>query len=649
MSNLTIYTKTNNGALAHNSDFYSNYVGIWMIMAGTLERRIKMLYSKALLDLEESEEKTNDLIRLLTLSLRIRDIRNGGQRRRLESRIALLTVLSHINDPNVTYVILKLLASHHGRWDDLNDIRKYLDSENSDESEDFKMVTKQLIGQLFVETVLSSEVTKETMGAWKYFPTEHPADIKARIEYGRLMFATITEDQTHGGKLVNEKTSLKNRWHRLLKSVRIFLKTGREKIPMIERDLCAKRADRIKPEQVPGVALQRFQRALNNIASLRSKKGDVQRSDEPNRIKCAENFRLHAQAVLEAKNKHREEIDAKKQLLAETEDEETRNQILQEIQEAEDEFDKSGPKVHGGDTVFVHQLVQQYYREGLSKVNPLIEAQFSAMQDTLTLNNILVVPDTSGSMSSYCSGLPKMVAIAFFALFASSLPKELRHKGISFSKYPRVFDLSEINGGNPTLLDYIKYYEQHEIVQNTNIQAVIDLVDEMLAETSCKLDMILFISDSQFDCIVTNQSFTAGEYIKSKPRLAETLCAFWNVNGECVESLPASPSENGIIMVSGHNQKMMENIMDVVKAASLISFEDLQMQREEAKRLFQLEEMQRIEAEEEKRNINTFQTIHDFCEGKFSYRLRSELSKLNSGIFADYTFTEPEEEAVSSK
>jgi len=655
MSNSTVYTKTSNGASAHDSDSCSTFAGIWMIMAKTPQERIVNLYRKALTDclaLEESEERTNQLIRLLTLALRLRDFRNGGHGRRLESRIALLTILSHIDEPNVTNVILRLLATHHGRWDDLNDIRKHLYLESNDFTEEFKWVTEEIIASLFVETIRNENFSTETMGAWKYFPTEHSADIETRVEYGRLLFPTITEDKTfirRGVRIaVNKRTSLKNRWHRLLKSVRLSLAPFRRRIPMIERELCGKTADRIKPGQVPGIALQRFQRALTNVASLKSKKGDVQRSDEPNRIKCAENFRLHAEAVLEAKRKHRQEMDAKRQLLEETEDEETRNQILQEIQEAEAEFEESAPKVHGGDTVFAYQLVEQYIREGSNRENPLIEAQFSAMQDTmkeLLEHNILVVPDTSGSMS----GLPSCVAIAFFALFASSLPKGLRHKGISFSLSPRIFDLSDINNGNPTLLDYIKYYQRNSIIECTNIKAVIDLIDSMLGSLSCKLDMILFVSDCQFDQMVTDRSVTAGEYIKSKSRLAETLCAFWNVNGECLESLPASPSENGIIMVSGHNQKMMENIMDVVKAASLISPEDLQKHREEASRLFALNqerlseemriEMERLEAE---RNINTYQLILDFCEGKFSYPLRRELSKLESGLFADYSFTDPE-------
>ena len=52
-----------------------------------------------------------------------------------------------------------------------------------------------------------------------------------------------------------------------------------------------------------------------------------------------------------------------------------------------------------------------------------------------------------------------------------------------------------------------------------------------------KLDMILIITDAQFDEMITDQiSFTAGEYCKKK--LPGTLFCFWNVNGEYIDKLP---------------------------------------------------------------------------------------------------------------
>ena len=181
--------------------------------------------------------------------------------------------------------------------------------------------------------------------------------------------------------------------------------------------------------------------------------------------------------------------------------------------------------------------------------------------------NVLVVPDTSASMESP-NNLPKAVAIGLSALFASSLPLELRHKCIAFSDRPKIFDLTTINGGNPTLLDYIKYFEKNSIVSNTNIQSTIDLVAGMVGRTSCKIDLILFISDCQFDRMATNSRFSAGEYCKSK--LPNTQIGFWNVNGTYIDTMPAEPSESGVVMLSGFNQKMIVNLMDTINVANQI-------------------------------------------------------------------------------
>ena len=57
-------------------------------------------------------------------------------------------------------------------------------------------------------------------------------------------------------------------------------------------------------------------------------------------------------------------------------------------------------------------------------------------------------------------------------------------------------------------------------------------------------------------------------------KLPDTLIGFWNVNAKYMDALPAEPSENGIVMISGYNPKMLETIMDTVKAASQVSYKD---------------------------------------------------------------------------
>ena len=620
----SVLTKTTNGCVAYSSNDISEWVSLWLVMAGTPVIRIKQLVSSLVMKYKDDKAS---MCRLLVLIMRLRDIRNGGHGRRLESRIALLTVLSELNDENVSRVMLKLYASYFGRWDDLNDIIKDL-STSMTYTKEFKETTISYIYRLWADTIMSGESSSDTIGAYKFFPKEKGNEVKSRIAIGKLMFSTITEDTTYLGKELNERSPLEYKWHRVLKSVRIILKENRKKLDMVESKLCADNADEIDPTKVPGVARRMLGRAFQNKISLRDiehrKKSrrysyskidkDEERSDNYNRIKCAENFEEHAKKVVKDREDHQSKLDLLKSQLSNSRTEEDRNKALKAIEKATDDYSKSAPKIHGGDTVYVHDLVLQYLKD--KRLNTMIEAQFAALLDsmsTLSNYNILVVPDTSMSMESP-NNLPKSVALGLSALFASSLPKELRHKCIAFSDRPKIFDLSSINRGNPTLLDYIKYFETNSIVANTNIQSTIDLISGMVNRSSCKLDLVLFISDTQFDRMTTNPRFSAGEYCKSK--LPGTQIAFWNVNGTYLDSMPAEPSETGVVMLSGFNQKMILNLMDTINVASQIDISELKKHKEDAKRLFEETKLERQRKEEEEKLLNTYQLIFEYTEGE---------------------------------
>jgi len=657
-------TKTTNGALAVKSE--NAWVDIWLIMAGTPPDKIVSLFTKAI---NANLDNPEGLARILILVARIRDFRNGGQGRRFESMTALMIAITLINDTHVIEVILYVFATHYGRWNDLNDIRCGLEKNKFNfVSNEIKMFILEFINQKWADTIKSNVFSKETIGAWKYFPKEKN-DCDARVKIGKLLFPNITQDTVWHGIEVTERSPLHMKWHRLLKSVRILLRSNRSKIHMVESFLCSDNADKINPERVPGVARNRLSRALTNIASIRSKKGDVERTSNPKRVKCAENFRDHAQQVIEARQAHQEKMDElRSQLASSNLSDEASALIRKQIDEETKNYEETAPKVHGGDTVNVHQLVQQYlkknpehYREKKPMIeDPMIEAQFCAILDNIKLlaeKNVLVVIDTSRSMhekNSNSDVAPRDVAIGLAAIFSSLLPPALRHKCIAFSNRPTVFDLSRINGGNPKLFHYINYFNENEIVANTDIKLTIDLVSKVMRNQDFKLDMILFITDTQFDDITTDRRFTAGEYFKLM--LPKTLCGFWNVNGVYTETLPAEPSENGIIMVSGFNAKMLDSIFDTVNAASEISFEDLKAQREAARKAFEenrAQEMLRLQEEErraeEERQLNTYQMILDFCHGEFSYPIRHRLNAIVSGIFAEYTFVEPVPDDLNSE
>ena len=662
---MEFYTKTTNGNTSVSTDKRSIFNGIWSLMQGSPENRIIELYRQALSEallLEDSNERTQRLVHILTLALRMRDIRNGGHGRRSEFFTALLTILPIINDENVTKMILSLVATHHGRWKDLTDICDNLDKPNVIPSEsivftkfvvsaknivrdEFIVSTKNIIKNLFIDQIKAEvEGRHELTMCSKWFPTQNGNLVRA-VEYGRALFPHITQDLTFQGKAVTESSPLNHKWHRVLKSSRIYLGTLRSKIPMVERFLCQDMADQIDPQKISGVARQRNQRALENKASLRSKKGDVQRSENPRRIQCALKVAAHALSAQEAFKAHRKEMDELRSKLALCQTDEQRQQLALQIQEADDKYESSAPKVHGGDTVTIEALVSQYGRE--SGPNVMIETQFQAMQTklkALATLKVLYVLDTSGSMN----GKPINVGTGLVALCASNAGPAFRHKCISFSRSPQVWDLSNMNGGNPRLYDYIQHFDKNSIISNTNFQATVDLIAGMCRYVSDdeSLDMIVFLSDTQFDQMVeTPTRTTAGDYCKhafaSINRKMPLVC-FWNLNGANSDS-PAEPSDHGIVMMSGYSHTMMESFAETVIAASQASLEEVKAQRAEAKKAFEEKRLIAIAQANEERELNTFQVMLDFCEGKFSYPLRMKLAELETGLFADYNFTLPEE------
>jgi hypothetical protein len=658
-------TETQNGNISIDTELRSNYNAIWLLMQGsspdTIIRLFRNTYEK--LNLDTDQEK---IINLLTLIMRLRDFRNGGIGRRLESQIALINFCSLLNDENITKIMLYLMASHYGRWDDLNDIRKYIDNQILKQLEleesnriqfpssltndpqpplcyKFMESVKYIIAHLFVNQVIQERNGEPLTMCSKYFPTEGK-DVERAIEYAKLIFPAINEDKTYLGNKINKNTPLKNKWHCLLKALRKYIGPLRNRIPMIERDLCAKNANLIDPAKVAGLALQRNKRALENLISLRDinrcnnpKNLTFARTTQPERIMCAENFTNYAKAIIEAKIEHCKQIDLLNDQLSNCTDEIEKLNLQNQIDNSEKEFQANAPKVHGGDTVFIHELVKQYERENLR--NDLIEAQFLAMQSklgSLSKMKILYVLDTSASMN----GIPIQVGTGLVALTASTSMSEFRHKFISFSSKPKVMDCSNLNNGNPMLWDYMNYIKDNSIVSNTNIQLTIDLITNICKHTNVDepLDMIIFLTDTQFDRITDKSTgFLAGDYLKksfAQINKKAPLCCFWNLNGGLNSDSPAEPSESGIIMISGYSHIMLESLVQTIITASQTSLDELKAQKHAANQAFEEKQLK----EEEDYQLNTFQIMLDFCQGDFSIPLREKLSELNQGIFANYQY-----------
>jgi len=182
------------------------------------------------------------------------------------------------------------------------------------------------------------------------------------------------------------------------------------------------------------------------------------------------------------------------------------------------------------------------------------------------------------------------------------------------------------------------------IVENTNFQATANLIASLCKEAPVEenLDMVIFLSDTQFDEMVDVPGDTvAGNYFKlafERVGRKAPLCCFWNLNGD-VTNTPAEPNENGIIMISGYSHTMLNSLAETIIAASQVTLEEFNKQKELAQLAFMEEVRLSREKAYEEEQLNTFQVMLDFIDGKFGEILRKALEEVKEGIFKDYSYT----------
>lgn len=182
---------------------------------------------------------------------------------------------------------------------------------------------------------------------------------------------------------------------------------------------------------------------------------------------------------------------------------------------------------------------------------------------------IIVVNDTSGSMR----GLPMDIGIALSIYCAERLKGPYHNMGISFSSRPELY---ELRGASL----YAKYRNVPQIVENTNIEAVFDLLLNLaIRNGSPQSDIpskILLISDMEFD--QANQptnwwgqrsnSFTpfdATLFEKIKKKWAQygyhtPDIIFWNVAARNNQH-PMEQNSAGVALVSGYSPSILETVL----------------------------------------------------------------------------------------
>ena len=198
------------------------------------------------------------------------------------------------------------------------------------------------------------------------------------------------------------------------------------------------------------------------------------------------------------------------------------------------------------------------------KIDPRLEAFWKNLPEYGTDNkNALVVADTSGSMYGRAMDISTSLAV----YFSEHNRGIFRNKYITFAGNPQFYSFKE----GDSLGHKVKFMYDHNICDNTNIQKVFDLVLKAATMNRIPEDempsAIYIISDMEFDNAQGYYSWrnerapkTNFEVIKEKYQNAGYTMPkliFWNVDSR-QDSVPVTMNENGVALVSGASPSTFE-------------------------------------------------------------------------------------------
>lgn len=246
-------------------------------------------------------------------------------------------------------------------------------------------------------------------------------------------------------------------------------------------------------------------------------------------------------------------------------------------------------KINAG-TLFPHDVVHKYCRNsGWScnignKIDPALEEMWKALPDSKGLNNVIVVADGSGSMTTCVDNQSSVTALNIanaLAIYCAERCKgEFKDKYITFSARPKFVDFSGCN----TLRDKIAMALRYNEVANTNIEAVFQIIlDTAVSNGYTQSEIpqsILIISDMEFDSATSmgrysyssmgRYSYYNSDYSRetlfgsiekkyARHGLKLPRLVFWNVASR-TKTIPIKENDLGVTLVSGFSTGIMQMV-----------------------------------------------------------------------------------------
>lgn len=232
---------------------------------------------------------------------------------------------------------------------------------------------------------------------------------------------------------------------------------------------------------------------------------------------------------------------------------------------------QSGEATINGSVNFPYEVVHMYSSDRFT-VNPTVEALWKALPDYVNgQGHTICVADGSGSMCSKVGGNSSVTALevcnALSIYFSEHSSGKFKNKFITFSKKPKLVDLSMCTSLNEKLNKMYRYNE----TANTNIERVFDILLETAVShhmSQEEIPDVLILSDMEFDsCVVTGRNYKVEQkdfaVIRQKfeeagyrlPRLT-----FWNICSR-TGAIPVKENDLGVALVSGFSPAVVKMVL----------------------------------------------------------------------------------------
>ena len=219
------------------------------------------------------------------------------------------------------------------------------------------------------------------------------------------------------------------------------------------------------------------------------------------------------------------------------------------------------------DVLYPHQIVMPLLPEGFwgrSKVSidtiKFAEAQWSQLGDKLQSDKgIFVVADNSGSMT----GEPMAISKALAIYLAEKLTGAFHNFCAIFSDHPVFLQFKDSDG----LMAKLDAMSKDLYASNTNIESLFDMIlHKGVTESIPAEDMpeiIMIISDMQFDQCTSNPSANIMEMVKAKYETAGYTMpqlVFWNVRNS--SGIPCTANQSGVVLFSGSSVNSIKQAIE---------------------------------------------------------------------------------------